>query len=106
MRTTSLHRRNILTLLAGVAFGALAPRVARAESHYAATGRVVSFTQDGGTVSIAHDAIPGVMGAMTMSFTARAPSQLTGIAVGDRVRFAFTVTDDGRRLLDRIERVR
>ncbi len=106
MRPNALRQLVIIALLSGVAAGELAPREARAESHYAATGRVVSFTADHNTVSIAHEAIPGVMGAMTMSFTARAATQLAGLSVGDRVRFTFTVTDDGRRMLDTVERVR
>ncbi|MFO0650836.1 MAG: copper-binding protein [Polyangiales bacterium] len=106
MRANVSRRLFLLALLSGAAAGELIPRVAQAESHYAATGRVVSFTADHNTVSIAHEAIPGVMGAMTMSFTARAATQLAGLSVGDRVRFTFTVTDDGRRLLDAVERVR
>ncbi len=106
MRSNVPGRLFLLALLSGGAAGELAPREARAESHYAAAGRVVSFTADHNTVSIAHEAIPGVMGAMTMSFTARASTQLAGLSVGDRVRFTFTVTDDGRRMLDAVERVR
>lgn len=106
MRANVSRRLFLLALLSGAAAGELVPRDAQAESHYAATGRVVSFTADHNTVSIAHEAIPGVMGAMTMSFTARAATQLAGLSVGDRVRFTFTVTDDGRRLLDAVERVR
>ncbi len=101
-----LLRLGVIALLAGTTGAALSPRPAHAESRYEATGRVVSFTPDGGTVSIAHDAIPGVMGAMTMTFTARAATQFAGLSVGDRVRFSFTVTDDGRRLVDSIARTR
>lgn len=91
-------------LLSGAGVASTVPRAAHAEARYEATGRVVSLGADRGAVSIAHEAIPGVMGAMTMSFAARDASQLAGVAVGDRVRFAFTVTDDGRRLLDSVRR--
>lgn len=78
---------------------------AHASVTYEAGGRVVSISPDRAVAFIAHDAIPGVMGAMTMSFTARTTSQLAGLGPGDRVRFTFTVTDDGRRLLDAVHRV-
>ncbi len=75
-----------------------------AMASYGAVGRVVSITPDRTVVRIAHEAIPGLMGAMTMPFTARAPTQLAEVTPGDRVRFTFTVTDDGRRLLDAVGR--
>jgi len=73
---------------------------AYAAASYDAVGRIVSIAPGGNVVHIAHEAIPGVMGAMTMSFTARSETQLVGFGPGDRVAFRFTVTDDGRRLLD------
>lgn len=82
---------------------ALAPATAHAEARYETSGRIVSISNDRRVVHIAHERIPGVMGAMTMSFTARAGASLAGFSVGTRVRFAFTVTDDGQRLLDRLE---
>ena len=104
-----MQRRTILRSVFVCVFGGVLgayPRapIAQAEARYATAGRVVSIAPDLAAVSIAHDAIPGVMGAMTMSFSARAPSQLAGLAVGERVRFTFTVTDDGRRLLDSVRR--
>lgn len=93
------------TLAATVAGSTLALRdPVHAATSYEAVGRVVSISPERTVVHIAHEAIPGVMGAMTMSFTARVASQLAGVTAGDRVRFAFTVTDDGQRLLDAVRR--
>ncbi|MBL8943333.1 MAG: copper-binding protein [Myxococcales bacterium] len=53
-------------------------------------------------MSIAHEAIPGYMGAMTMSFEPKNTEQLARFAIGDRVSFTFTDTDDGRRVIESI----
>lgn len=53
---------------------------------------------------IAHELIGGFSRAKTTSFEARSESQLEGVAARDRVRFGFTVTDDGRCLIDFIEK--
>jgi Cu/Ag efflux protein CusF len=65
---------------------------------YSARGVVKAFGPDRKSVDIAHEAIPGFMGAMTMSFEAREPKQLRPFSVGDRVDFTFEVRD-GRRIL-------
>lgn len=75
-----------------------------ASQSYNARGVVRSIAADKHSVTIAHDAIPGYMGAMTMSFQLGATSQADGLAVGDRVRFTFTATDDGRRVISKIEK--
>ena len=69
---------------------------------FTARGVVRSIAADKRSITIAHEAIPGYMGAMTMSFEASTPSQLDGLAAGDHVRFAFTATDDGRRVITQI----
>jgi Cu/Ag efflux protein CusF len=71
----------------------------RRDESYSTRGVVRSFTEDRRAVSIAHESIPGFMGAMTMSFEAASPAQLSGLVAGDRVRFTFRVTSDGRRIL-------
>ena len=73
-----------------------------ASQTYSARGVVKSIGADKRSITIAHEAIPGYMGAMTMSFEASTPSQLDGLAAGDHVRFAFTATDDGRRVITQI----
>lgn len=71
---------------------------------YAATGTLKSFSNDRRTVTIAHDDIPGYMNAMTMPFELGASARADGLAGGDRVRFTFTATDEGRRVITKIEK--
>ena len=100
--------RGLLFALATVPVAAAAlgahPTRASAAATYTSRGVVRGFAPERGLVFIAHEAIPGYMGAMVMSFEARAPAQLAGFTVGDHVTFSFTATDDGRRLLHAIAR--
>jgi Cu/Ag efflux protein CusF len=95
-----------ISLLAGGVLLVLAPRapvgeaIAHAAQSYSARGVVQSIAKDRSSMEIAHEAIPGFMPAMTMSFEARSPEQLSGLREKDRVDFSFSVTDDGRRLID------
>ena len=58
-----------------------------------------------GAVFLTHEAMPGLMDAMTMGFETDAPQMLDGLAPGDPVR--FTVRKDGERLvLVAIEKLR
>lgn len=66
---------------------------------YHATGTIKSFGPGRAYVNITHDEIPGYMAAMTMSFWPERVEQLDGLAVGDRVEFEFTETEDARRVL-------
>jgi len=99
-----------ISLLVAVGFAAvglrMAPDIARAyaaETH-STRGVVKSFGPDRKFVNIAHEKIDGYMMAMTMSFEPRTPNQLDSLAVGDRVTFSFTETEDGRRLLNSIKK--
>jgi protein SCO1 len=56
-------------------------------------GVVKELPADGGTVVIAHEAVAGYMPAMTMPFKVKAPSELTGLRVGEKVRCRLKVTD-------------
>jgi Cu/Ag efflux protein CusF len=49
--------------------------------------------------NIHHEAIVGYMEAITMSFEAREPGQLSPFRVSDRVTFSFSDTDGRRGLL-------
>ncbi len=62
---------------------------------YEGQGDLVAVDADGAT--IAHEAIPGLMDAMTMRFPARPPSILAGARPGTRVR--FQLRRDGDALL-------
>ena len=50
-----------------------------------------------GAIFLTHEAMPGLMQAMTMSFEVEDPKVLDGLASGDPVR--FTVRKDGERLI-------
>ncbi len=50
-----------------------------------------------GAIFLTHEAMPGLMEAMTMGFEAQDPKLLDGLAPGDPVR--FTVRKDGERLV-------
>lgn len=59
---------------------------------YEVKGRVVGFGDDGRTVIIEHEDIPGLMPAMTMPFTLGDTTSLDDFAVRDAVRFRLVVT--------------
>lgn len=96
-----MRRRALLLLpLAALAFA----RGARAGASYDARGVIKSFGPGRAYVNIAHEAIPGFMPAMTMSFEpGSAGAALDGLTVGDAVAFSFTVEDD-RYVLTKIAR--
>ena len=50
-----------------------------------------------GAVFLTHEALPGLMDAMTMGFETDSPKLLDGLAPGDAVR--FTVRREGERLV-------
>jgi Cu(I)/Ag(I) efflux system protein CusF len=101
------RRASLVVLLACLGAGAaiaplFASAPAQAAEHWDARGVIERFGPERKSVSIAHEAIPGYMGAMTMSFEPRDSDQLARFAIGDRVSFTFTDTDDGRRVIESI----
>ena len=80
------------------------PSPAATPKTYSAVGVIRSFGPSRAFVSIAHQEIPGYMGAMTMTFEPERAGQLDGLSEGDHVAFEFVETDDARRVLTRIER--
>lgn len=104
MTTKRVGRRPLVlaTLVATLALGAgaLVARRAHADTKsYDTRGVIKSFGPERSFVRITHEAIPGYMAAMTMPFEPKTPAQLAGLAVGDRVRFTFVETDDGRLVI-------
>ena len=68
-------------------------------------GIVRSLIPKLGAVFLTHEALPGVMDAMTMGFETDDPKLLDGLAPGDPVR--FTVRREGEKLiLVSIEKIR
>lgn len=66
-------------------------------SSWTVRGIVRSVMAPLGTVFLTHEAMPGLMEAMTMGFEAENPKVLNGLVPGDPVR--FTVRKDGDRLI-------
>lgn len=60
---------------------------------YLGHGVVKEIDENGQVFLIKHDAIPGLMGAMTMPFELTRTALAEGIRVGDRIE--FTITQDG-----------
>jgi protein SCO1/2 len=56
-------------------------------------GLVISLKPEEKSVEIKHEAIPGYMQAMTMSFDVKNTNELSGLEAGDAVSFRLTVTD-------------
>ena len=61
---------------------------------YQVKGVVVALGEDGKTVKIKHEEIPGYMASMTMEFEVRGTNELRGLTPGDSVAFRMLVTDD------------
>jgi protein SCO1/2 len=59
---------------------------------YAIRGQILGLRRDVGEVRLKHDAIPGFMGAMTMSFGVKDRTLLDGRQVGDLVTGTLVVT--------------
>lgn len=99
--------RLVLALALGAA-GAFTARpctvLAQPRATYSTRGVIRSVADDRRSVRIAHEAIPGFMNAMTMTFLARDPAQLQGLGPNDRVTLRFTATPEGQLVIDSIAR--
>jgi protein SCO1/2 len=87
-------------LLAAVAAAFLETRVVAGEKIYAVIGAIRAPLNAEGRIVIAHEAIPELMPAMTMSFAVKNRAEASALKTGDRVRFqlhaqgeAWTTTD-------------
>jgi protein SCO1 len=69
---------------------------------YPAQGLVVGINPATSTLTVSHDAVPGLMDAMVMPFTVGDRSPLDTIRPGDRVRFRLVV----RKTATHIDRLR
>ena len=66
--------------------------------HFQLEGTVVSVDASAGQVAVKHDAIPGLMGAMTMSYAVKDDSPLTTIKAGDQIKADLVVDRDHYRM--------
>jgi protein SCO1/2 len=62
------------------------------EQRYPVKGKVVNVDKRGSAVTVAHEAIPGYMDAMTMPFKLKDPSLLDVMADGDRLQAMLVVS--------------
>jgi len=93
--------RASLTLIALLFFSASAAcRKSVSVQRYDLKGKVVSVDKRGSTVTIAHQAIPGYMEAMTMTFMLDDERLLNEMAEGDRIQATLAVGGLRARLED------
>jgi protein SCO1/2 len=62
--------------------------------YFEGTGTVISVPPSKRNIIITHGDIPGFMGAMTMPFSVRDTSVLSGIAAEDSVRFDIEFSEE------------
>ncbi|HEX8089683.1 MAG TPA: copper-binding protein [Blastocatellia bacterium] len=84
----------IYAALAGCRLGSKEP-----QQRYELQGKILNVNREGGTVTIAHDAIPGYMEAMAMPFALKEERDFKILAPDDRVR-ATLVVAGGRSWLE------
>ena len=72
----------------------LADRLAVAAEGQAMTGLVLSVDSSNRRFVVSHDAVPGVMPAMAMSFDVRDPKELEGVEPGMMVDFTLVLAAD------------
>lgn len=88
-------------LLAGVLSGVLGLACGLSDVQtYDVTGVVEAVDRDASQLKIAHDDIPGLMPAMTMSFDVASPEVFKGVVPGSRVRFKLERTATSLRILE------
>jgi Cu(I)/Ag(I) efflux system periplasmic protein CusF len=73
----------------------MAPAASAAAKTGDSTGEITAIDPAAGTVTLKHEPIPGVgWPAMTMAFKASPPTSLTGLKVGDKVKFSVRIEGD------------
>ena len=75
-----------------------------ADKEYDIKGKVVSIAPDKKAVTLDHEAVPGLMGAMKMEFPVESPNVLEAIAAGDQVEGRLKVTSDNRKVVTRLKK--
>ena len=86
----------------GPAAAAATPPPAAPAKRYKLVGTVRSIDAKGRAMVIQHSAIPGYMGAMTMSYDAGPQEDLTKISVGDQIQADLVVNSDTDMHLEKI----
>ena len=66
---------------------------------YTADGRVAGIEDDGRTLVVEHEEIPGYMPPMIMPFSVADSSMTASLAPGDAIQFRLAVTDDSASII-------
>lgn len=84
---------------------ALTEETAALVETHEAVGVLKAFLPDGEHIRVDHEAIPGFMEAMTMSFAVKDTTLFQSVLVEDSIRFTLTVTGDDMYVssLDKVE---
>jgi len=69
-----------------------------------AVGVIYAFEEDKSTIVISHEAIPGLMGAMTMRFAVNNKEELKGLQPEDKISFVVTM-GEGEYVAGNIKKV-
>lgn len=91
IRSVSLARLLVISAIVLTAPLACRPRATGPEQRYPLKGKVVNVDKRGSTVSVAHEAIPGYMDAMTMPFKLKDERLFSDLAEGDGVQATLVV---------------
>lgn len=70
----------------------------------AASGNIVSMSDDRSSAKIAHDEIEDFMPAMTMEFFFQDPNLASGLEAGQNVSFTFAMTRTGQMVIVSVDR--
>lgn len=70
------------------------------EQHFDLKGKVVAVNKEAGTVTLAHDAIPGYMAAMTMEYPVKDPWVFNVVKPGQTLQATLVVASDRAWLQD------
>jgi len=81
----------LLLALVSTSPPACKPSATGPEQRYPIKGKVVNVDKRGSVVTVAHEAVPGYMDAMTMPFKLKDPSLLDVMADGDRLQATLVV---------------
>ena len=71
---------------------------------YDIKGKVVSVDVANKSVKLDHENIPGLMGAMEMSFDVSDAKQIEGLKAGDKVQGKLKVDSEGKRVITQLEK--
>lgn len=91
IRTLSLTKLLVMSVIVSTGPLACWTPSTGIQRRYPIKGKVVSVDKRGSTVTIAHEAIPDFMEAMTMPFTLKDERLLKDLAEGDRVQATLVV---------------